>query len=188
MEANFFACGSGDRRFLARQRVGGEVGAGASSPRCGTSPDANAGREAMTLKEEGAGRCWRCERTGTGRRAGSASGTFWTRCWVTSAIKAIGWSTPSTRRMAGRSDRVLWSASQTVVGSRLKGARMRWSEAGAHAVCHVRAFYRSESGSCDADPGVAHIRGVLDVFSFDAAAGVGADLRAPAATLVPATV
>jgi len=37
------------------------------------------------------------------------------------------------------------SACKTVVGSRLKGSGMRWSEAGAHAVCHVRALYRSES-------------------------------------------
>jgi len=37
------------------------------------------------------------------------------------------------------------SACKTVVGSRLKGAGMRWSEAGGHAVCHVRALYRSEA-------------------------------------------
>ena len=37
------------------------------------------------------------------------------------------------------------SACKTVVGSRLKGSGMRWSEAGADAVCHVRALYRSES-------------------------------------------
>ena len=37
------------------------------------------------------------------------------------------------------------SACKTVVGSRMKGAGMRWREAGAHAVCHVRALYRSES-------------------------------------------
>lgn len=36
------------------------------------------------------------------------------------------------------------SACKTVVGQRLKGAGMRWTEAGAHAVCHVRALYRSE--------------------------------------------
>lgn len=36
------------------------------------------------------------------------------------------------------------SACKTVVGQRLKGAGMRWSEAGGHAVCHVRALYRSE--------------------------------------------
>jgi hypothetical protein len=36
------------------------------------------------------------------------------------------------------------SACKTVVGARLKGSGMRWSEAGAHAVCHVRALYRSE--------------------------------------------
>ena len=34
---------------------------------------------------------------------------------------------------------VVESACKTVVGQRLKGAGMRWSEAGAHAVCHVRA-------------------------------------------------
>lgn len=36
------------------------------------------------------------------------------------------------------------SACKTVVGSRMKGAGMRWSESGAHAVCHIRAVYRSE--------------------------------------------
>lgn len=36
------------------------------------------------------------------------------------------------------------SACKTVVGQRMKGSGMRWSEAGAHAVCHVRALYRSE--------------------------------------------
>ena len=38
------------------------------------------------------------------------------------------------------------SACKTVVGQRLKGAGMRWSEAGGDAVCHVRALYRSELG------------------------------------------
>ena len=37
------------------------------------------------------------------------------------------------------------SACKTVVGQRLKGAGMRWSERGAHEVCHVRALYRSEN-------------------------------------------
>lgn len=36
------------------------------------------------------------------------------------------------------------SACKTVVGQRLKGSGMRWGESGAHAVCHVRALYRSE--------------------------------------------
>ena len=36
------------------------------------------------------------------------------------------------------------SACKTVVGQRLKGSGMRWCEPGAHAVCHVRALYRSE--------------------------------------------
>ena len=38
------------------------------------------------------------------------------------------------------------SACKTVVGQRLKGAGMRWGEAGAHALCHRRALYRSEKG------------------------------------------
>jgi len=38
------------------------------------------------------------------------------------------------------------SACKTVVGQRLKLAGMRWSEDGAHAVCHLRALYRSEKG------------------------------------------
>jgi hypothetical protein len=41
---------------------------------------------------------------------------------------------------------VVESACKTVVGQRLKGAGMRWGEAGAHALCHVRALYRSEKG------------------------------------------
>lgn len=36
------------------------------------------------------------------------------------------------------------SACKTVVGQRLKGSGMRWSETGSHALCHVRALYRSE--------------------------------------------
>ena len=39
---------------------------------------------------------------------------------------------------------VVESACKTVVGQRLKGAGMRWSEKGAHYLCHVRALYRSE--------------------------------------------
>jgi hypothetical protein len=39
---------------------------------------------------------------------------------------------------------VVGSACKTVVGQRLKGSGMRWSEAGAHALCHVHALYRSE--------------------------------------------
>jgi hypothetical protein len=45
---------------------------------------------------------------------------------------------------------VVESACKTVVGQRLKGAGMRWSEEGAHALCHVRALYRSEKGQWDA--------------------------------------
>jgi hypothetical protein len=41
---------------------------------------------------------------------------------------------------------VVESACKSVVGQRLKGAGMRWGEEGAHAVCHVRALYRSEKG------------------------------------------
>lgn len=45
---------------------------------------------------------------------------------------------------------VVESACKTVVGQRLKGAGMRWSEAGAHRLCHVRALYRSETGQWQA--------------------------------------
>jgi hypothetical protein len=38
------------------------------------------------------------------------------------------------------------SGCKTVVGQRLKGTGMRWSEKGGHALCHVRALYRSELG------------------------------------------
>ncbi len=42
------------------------------------------------------------------------------------------------------------SACKTVVGQRLKLAGMRWGEDGTHAVCHLRALYRSEKGQWDA--------------------------------------
>jgi hypothetical protein len=45
---------------------------------------------------------------------------------------------------------VVERACQTVVGQRLKGAGMRWGQDGAHALCHVRALYRSEEGQWDA--------------------------------------
>ena len=41
------------------------------------------------------------------------------------------------------------SACKTVDGQRLKLAGMRWGEAGSHAVCHLRALYRSEKGQWD---------------------------------------
>ena len=37
-----------------------------------------------------------------------------------------------------------------LVGQRLKGAGMRWGEAGADAVCHLRALYRSEASQWEA--------------------------------------
>jgi hypothetical protein len=45
---------------------------------------------------------------------------------------------------------VVESACKTVVGQRLKGAGMRWSEKGSHRLCHVRALYRSEVGQWQA--------------------------------------
>jgi hypothetical protein len=42
------------------------------------------------------------------------------------------------------------SACKTVVGQRLKGGGMRWSAAGADAVCHLRALFRSERGQWQA--------------------------------------
>jgi hypothetical protein len=45
---------------------------------------------------------------------------------------------------------VVESACKTVVGQRLKCAGMRWGEEGAHAMCHVRALYRSEKGQWEA--------------------------------------
>ena len=42
------------------------------------------------------------------------------------------------------------SACKGVVGQRLKGSGMRWSEAGADAVCHLRALFKSEQGQWDA--------------------------------------
>jgi hypothetical protein len=42
------------------------------------------------------------------------------------------------------------AACKLVVGQRLKGSGMRWSEAGADAVCHLRALFRSEKGQWDA--------------------------------------
>jgi hypothetical protein len=45
---------------------------------------------------------------------------------------------------------VIESACKTVVGQRLKGAGKRWGVAGAHALCHLRALYRSEKGQWEA--------------------------------------
>jgi hypothetical protein len=45
---------------------------------------------------------------------------------------------------------VVESACKTVVGQRLKGPGMRWGPEGAHALCHVRALYRSEKGQWQA--------------------------------------
>jgi hypothetical protein len=45
---------------------------------------------------------------------------------------------------------VVESACKTVVGQRLKGPGMRWGEQGAHALCHIRALYRSEKGQWQA--------------------------------------
>jgi hypothetical protein len=42
------------------------------------------------------------------------------------------------------------SACKQVVGQRMKGGGMRWGEAGADAVCHLRALFRSEKGQWDA--------------------------------------
>jgi hypothetical protein len=42
------------------------------------------------------------------------------------------------------------SACKTVVGQRLKLAGMRWREDGAHALCHLRALYRSDKGQWQA--------------------------------------
>ncbi len=42
------------------------------------------------------------------------------------------------------------AACKQVVGQRLKGTGMRWGEAGADAVCHIRALFRSEKGQWDA--------------------------------------
>jgi hypothetical protein len=42
------------------------------------------------------------------------------------------------------------AACKQVVGQRLKGSGRRWSEAGADAVCHLRALFRSEKGQWDA--------------------------------------
>jgi hypothetical protein len=42
------------------------------------------------------------------------------------------------------------AACKAVVGQRLKGTGMRWGEAGADAVCHLRALFKSEKGQWDA--------------------------------------
>jgi hypothetical protein len=42
------------------------------------------------------------------------------------------------------------AACKQVVGQRMKGSGMWWSEAGADAVCHLRALFRSEKGQWDA--------------------------------------
>jgi hypothetical protein len=42
------------------------------------------------------------------------------------------------------------AACKAVVGQRLKGNGMRWSEEGADALCHLRALFKSEKGQWDA--------------------------------------
>jgi hypothetical protein len=42
------------------------------------------------------------------------------------------------------------AACKQVVGQRMKGSGMRWGEAGADAVCHLRALFRSDKGQWDA--------------------------------------
>ena len=42
------------------------------------------------------------------------------------------------------------AACKAVVGMRLKGSGMRWSEAGADSVCHLRALFKSEASQWDA--------------------------------------
>jgi hypothetical protein len=42
------------------------------------------------------------------------------------------------------------AACKAVVGGRLKGNGMRWGEAGADAVCHLRALFKSEKGQWEA--------------------------------------
>lgn len=42
------------------------------------------------------------------------------------------------------------AACKTVVGQRLKGSGMRWSESGADAVCCLRALFKSERDQWDA--------------------------------------
>jgi hypothetical protein len=42
------------------------------------------------------------------------------------------------------------AACKDVIGARLKGSGMRWSEAGADAVCHLRALFKSEAGQWQA--------------------------------------
>ncbi len=41
------------------------------------------------------------------------------------------------------------AACKQVVGQRMKGTGMRWGEAGADGVCHLRALFRSEKGQWD---------------------------------------
>jgi hypothetical protein len=42
------------------------------------------------------------------------------------------------------------AACKQVGGQRMKGSGMRWGEAGADALCHLRALFRSEKGQWDA--------------------------------------
>jgi hypothetical protein len=42
------------------------------------------------------------------------------------------------------------AACKAVVGQRLKGNGLRWSEAGADAVCQLRALFKSEKGQWEA--------------------------------------
>jgi hypothetical protein len=42
------------------------------------------------------------------------------------------------------------AACKAVIGQRMKGNGMRWGEAGADAICHLRALFKSEKGQWDA--------------------------------------
>ena len=103
------------------------------------------------LKHEGGAavladwRRWTCAagRRRRGRRTGEVLGYFDNQVHRMDypSYRAKGWPIGSGPVEA---------ACKTVVGQRLKGGGMRWGEAGADAVCHLRALFRSEASQWDA--------------------------------------
>ncbi len=138
------ACRSGDLGLLSRGGVSGEVGSGVAPDRRGRGALAQTKSWSRLLRDEGGDAMiavlenWEWPSV-KGLAAVRADVLSYFRNHVDRMdypnYEAAGWYIGSG---------AVESACKTVVGQRLKGSGMRWSEAGAHAVCHVRALYRSE--------------------------------------------
>lgn len=120
---------------------------------CGTEPEAHetAGRWCHRLKHEGgAAVLAELKALDVSARGPSVKGAY---------EKVLVYFTNQVHRMDYPSYRAKgWligsgpveAACKQVVGQRMKGSGMRWGEAGADAVCHLRALFRSEKGQWEA--------------------------------------